>query len=54
MVKAGIHSASYGKPCRGMRLQGKGVRQGLADVLMVLLWAAMVPATLWLGVAAGF
>ncbi|MFA5663237.1 hypothetical protein [Castellaniella sp.] len=29
-------------------------RQGLADVIMVLLWAAMVPATLWLGVAAGF
>ncbi|CAM5779026.1 hypothetical protein [Castellaniella caeni] len=26
----------------------------LADVLMVALWAAMVPGLMWLGAAAGF
>lgn len=24
------------------------------DILMVVMWAAMVPAALWLGAAAGF
>lgn len=26
----------------------------LADVLMVLMWASMIPALMWLGALAGF
>lgn len=42
-----------GKAFNRARQEGQWLHR-LADILMVLLWAAMVPSALWLGVAAGF
>ena len=42
------------RPRAGVRLGWRRLAALAGDVLMVLIWAAMIPGMMWLGVAAGF
>ncbi|WP_323016573.1 hypothetical protein [Castellaniella sp.] len=42
------------RPRIGARIAWRRLAALAGDVLMVLVWAAMIPGMMWLGVAAGF
>ncbi|MDY0308859.1 MAG: hypothetical protein RBR29_03575 [Castellaniella sp.] len=42
------------RPHTGWRIGWRRLAALTGDVLMVLIWAAMIPGMMWLGAAAGF
>jgi len=49
----GAHSQSIGTASQALS-QGVTLRQMVVDVVLVAMWAALVPGLMWLGAAAGF
>ncbi|WP_298015582.1 hypothetical protein [uncultured Castellaniella sp.] len=47
-------AAAARRPRRALGIGWRRLAALAGDVLMVLVWAAMVPGLMWLGVAAGF